>query len=415
MLKLTIFQDRVRLNPRDPDFYNDPYKYYAYLRQHTPIFYWEDFGLYCFLNHEDIHILLREKRLGRQITHLHSREALGWAPERQDLRAFIEVDRHSLLELEPPAHTRLRALIHKAFVAKNIEYMRPAMTERCEKLLDQLAEAIARDGKADLKELYATPLPVWTIADMLKVPLEKSPKLLDWSHAMVAMYELGRTPEQERLAVQAAEEFTAYVKALIAERRLAPGDDLISMLVQVEVEGEHLTEDEVISTVILALNAGHEATVNVIANGVYALLKNPTQWQALQVDVNLVRPAVEELLRFDTPLHLFTRYVLEDFEYKGISLKVGQQIAVLLGAGNHDPARFDQPACLDLSRNPNPHDSFGGGIHYCVGAPLARLELAVAIPLLLKRFPNLQLAEEPVWRNSWHFRGVEALWVTNPH
>lgn len=406
-LKIDIKHNRVQLNPRDPRFYNNPYPFYDELRQKTPIFYWEEFGFYCFLAHEDVSALFRDRRFGRQILHLATREELGWPPEREELRPFTEVDRYSILELEPPAHTRIRSLIQKAFMARQIEQLRG----RAATLAHQIIDEMEGMGKANLLDKFATTIPLTLIAELLGVPTENGDDLLKWSHAMVAMYELGTTSEQEQKAVQAAQEFTAYIKDYVKFRRKHPQDDLISKLIEVEESGEKLTENELITTCILLLNAGHEATVNVIGNGMYALLQNPEQLQLWRQNDGIGKTAVDELLRYDTPLHLFNRWVLEDFTYKGHHFPFGTQIALLLGAANRDPAAFEQPNQLNLTRKKNPHVSFGGGIHYCIGAPLARLELKTSLPILLKRLPNLALAEQPTFKNSYHFHGLESLWV----
>lgn len=408
MLHINPTARRVRLDTRDPAFYNNPYPVYDELRQQVPIFYWEDYGLWTFVTHEDVSRILRDRRFGRQITHVMSREALGWPPERADLMPFLDVDRYSILELEPPDHSRLRGLVQKAFMARQINRLRP----RIEQLSHQLIDTMLEQETCDLLTAFATPIPVIVIAEMLGVPTEQTDALLNWSHAMVKMYELGRTPDMEQGAVQAAQEFVAYLRDYVAERRQHPQDDLITKLIQVEEAGEKLTEDELISTCILLLNAGHEATVNVIGNGVYALLKNPDQLARWRAEPTLAASAVEELLRYDTPLHLFNRWVLEDLEYKGHSFKQGTQVSLILGAANRDPAQFADPHTLDLGRPKNTHVSFGGGIHYCLGAPLARLELQTALPILLTRLPNLQLVSQPTYRNSYHFHGLEQLMVS---
>ena len=233
---------------------------------------------------------------------------------------------------------------------------------------------------------------------------------------MVAMYELGRSPEQERRAVQATHDFVAFLKAVVTERRKQPQRDLISLLITAEEHGDRLTEDELIASCIQLLNAGHEATVNVVGNGVFALLSNPEQWSLLTHDPHprRIATAVEELMRFDTPLHLFTRYVLEDaLVIRDQTYHFGQQVALLLGAANRDPARFAHASQLDISRpvEHNLHVSLGGGIHFCLGAPLARLELAVALEALVKRAPGLQLVEQPQYRDAYHFHGLRALRV----
>lgn len=411
-MHLEIEGSCVRLNPRDPDFYNNPYPYYEALRRVAPVFYWSDFDLWCYLNHADVNALLRDRRFGRQITHLTTREALGWPPIPDDLRPFYDVDELSMIQQEPPNHTRLRGLVQKAFMARQIESLRPDIERLCHQLLDRIEGA----GAVDLLPTYATPVPVIVIAQMLGVPTEMSDHLLNWSHAMVAMYELGRTRDQEQRAVQATREFVCYLKDLVAERRRRPRNDLITLLIEAEEHGDKLTEDELIATCIQLLNAGHEATVNVVGNGVYALMKHRDQWEMLVANPhpNLIRTTVEELMRYDTPLHLFTRYVLQDeLVHHGHTYRFGQQVALLLGAANRDPACFAHADKLDITRpiEANPHVSFGGGIHFCLGAPLARLELQVSIEALARRLPGLELVQEPEYRNAYHFHGLKALYV----
>ncbi len=397
----------IHLNPRDPHFYNNPYPYYDVMRELPQPFYWQEFNLWCFACWEDVNTLLRDRRFGRQITHLRTREELGWEPIPDDLKPFYEVDEATMIQKEPPDHTRLRSLVQKAFMARQIESLRPQIQALC----DQLIDAMPHDAPFDLLPAYATPVPVQTIARLLGVPVEMSDHLLRWSHAMVAMYELGRTREQERQAVQATQEFYAYLCELVRERRRHPAGDLITQLIAAEDQGQKLTEHELISSCMQLLNAGHEATVNVIGNGVYALLTHPGQWQKLVDNPSLAKGAVEELLRFDTPLHLFTRWVLEDLTWRGHAFKFGDTIALLLGAANRDPQQFPCPDQLDITRIHNPHVSFGGGIHFCIGAPLARLELEIALSTLARRVPNLELVQPPVYRNAYHFHGLTALWV----
>lgn len=397
----------VQLNQRDPDFYNDPYRYYATLREQVPIFYWEAYDLWCFAAHEDVNAILRDRRFGRQILHLTTRDALGWPPIRADLQPFYDEERHSLLELEPPDHTRIRKLVQKGFMARQIERLRP----RIAALTHELIDSFIAWGQVDLLPHFATPLPVTIIAELIGIPTSMNSQLLDWSHAMVKMYELERSAENERAAVQATTDFVAYLREFVGYRRQKPQDDLLSHLIAVEEVGDRLSEDELISTCILLLNAGHEATVNVIGNGVLALLQQPSQLRRWQHNPALTQSAVEELLRFDTPLHLFTRWVLEDVTYKGHHFPFGTQVALLLGSANRDPLVFSEPDRLDIGRKHNPHLSFGGGVHYCIGAPLARLELQVALPILFERLPNMMLAASPEYANSYHFHGLTHLWV----
>ncbi|MFN4295032.1 MAG: cytochrome P450, partial [Thermoflexales bacterium] len=345
-MHLTTRGGSIRLNPRDPHFYNNPYPYYDAMRQLPQPFRWEDFDLWCFANWEDVNALLRDRRFGRQITHLRTREELGWPPIPEALRPFYDVDNATMIQMEPPEHTRLRGLVQKAFMARQIESLRP----RIQALCDQLIDAMLAQGEVDLLPAYATPIPVVTIANMLGVPVEMSDHLLNWSHAMVAMYELGRTAEQERRAVQATQEFYAYLSELVQARRREPTDDLITRLIEAEDQGNRLTEHELISGCMQLLNAGHEATVNVIGNGVFALLTHRDQWERLVADPSLSRLAAEELMRFDTPLHLFTRWALDDLSWNGHNFKFGDTIALLLGAANRDPRRFANPDMLDITR-----------------------------------------------------------------
>jgi cytochrome P450 len=391
----------VSLDPRDPAFYNNPYPTYREIRAAAPAFYWEEYGYWCFARHEDVNALLRDRRFGRQITHLVSRERLGWPEIPQHLAPFYAFEAHSLLELEPPAHSRIRALVNRAFVARAIEGLRPRIAALAHSLITEFAGA----GKADLLESFATPIPVAIIADLLGVPREMTPQLLTWSHRMVAMYQARRDAEIEAQAVAATLEFTGFMRDYVERRRADPRDDLLTQLIAAEQEGQKLSTDELITTAILLLNAGHEATVHAVANGIKALLEH-----GLRADGD--PRLVEELLRYDAPLHLFTRYALEDVEVQGVKLRQGEQVGLLLGAANRDPERFADPDRFDPRREPCPHVSFGAGIHFCVGAPLARLEMQVALPILFERLPRLALTETPRYRDSFHFHGLERLDVT---
>jgi cytochrome P450 len=280
--------------------------------------------------------------------------------------------------------------------------LRPRIAELAHELIDEFAAK----GETDLLASFATPIPIFIIAELLGVPTERGPQLLQWSHDMVAMYQARRDEAVERNAVSATIAFTEFMRAYVRERRSKPGEDLLSHLIAAEMQGNSLSEDELITTAILLLNAGHEATVHAIGNGVKALL------EAQQAGPALGEGHIEELLRFDAPLHLFTRYALEDVDYDGIKLRKGEMVGLLLGAANRDPACFAEPDQFDAKRSPNPHVSFGAGIHFCVGAPLARLELNVALPILFARLPGLKLAAAPRYRDSYHFHGLESLKVT---
>jgi unspecific monooxygenase len=388
---------RLSQNPRDPAFFADPYG--AYARLHAAPVFWEDYGFWCVGGHAAVSALLRDKRFGRQILHVATREDLGWPARPDHLADFDAIERHSLLELEPPEHTRLRALVNRAFVSRQVERLAPAIAEMAERLIDKLAPG------DDLIAGFATPLPVGVIAALIGAPAADAALLLDWSHKMVAMYQFAPTRADEDAAAAASREFSAYVRALVAERRRGPRDDLISQLIAAESDQGRLSEDELVATVILLLNAGHEATVHALGNGVKALLERGLRFDGSEA-------AVEELLRFDPPLHMFTRYALEDVEIEGLRLAKGERIGLLLGAANRDPAVFARPDHLDLARAPNPHVAFGAGIHFCVGAPLARREMRIALEVLFRRLPGLRLAEPPRYRDAYHFHGLTALRAT---
>jgi cytochrome P450 len=396
---------RVRLDPRDPKFFNDPYPAYAAIRADAPGFFWEDYGYWCFASHADVSTLLRDRRFGRQILHVMSREELGWPAPKAHLAPFDALERHSILEMEPPEHTRLRNLVNRAFVSRQVEKLGP----RIAALAHERIDAFQARGSADLIEDFAAPIPVAVIADLIGVPRELGPQMLDWSHRMVAMYQFGVTRAVEESAAQASLEFAGFMRGYARARRSDLRDDLISQLLVAESDGGMLSEDELVTTCILLLNAGHEATVHGIGNGAKAMLElRIDPHEAFASDASRAA-AVEELLRLDAPLHLFTRYALEDVDYGGARLRKGEKIGLLLGAANRDPKRFPDPDAFDPARDPNPHVAFGAGIHFCLGAPLARLEMATALPILFERLPGLKLAERPQYRDAYHFHGLEAM------
>lgn len=397
---------RLSLDPRRAAFYGNPYAAYAEILSQTPVAFWEELGMWCFFGYEEVNRLLRDRRFGREILHVTTREALGWPPPAAHTRDFDAIDAHSLLEREPPAHTRLRALVSRAFVSRRVESLRPIIEALAHDLVDDFP-----DGPFDLIARYATPMPVRIIARMLGVPESMAPQLLAWSHDMVAMYGVGRSEAVEVQANAAAADFSAFVRELVAARRHAPGDDLLSVLIAAEEDGSRLSEAELVSTVILLLNAGHEATVHALGNAVRALLEHAPHLVAAVRDDALLAYVVEESLRFAPPLHLFKRYVLHDTHDSGIALRRGEQIGLVLGATGRDPRVQAHPHAYLPGAAQARHTSFGAGIHFCVGAPLARLELQCALQVLFTRCPSLRLVETPVVKDSWHFHGHEALVV----
>lgn len=307
-----------------------------------------------------------------------------------------------MLELEPPRHTRLRSLVLRAFTSRRIAGLAPEIATLSHQLIDALPE-----GEFDLLRHFGQKLPVIIIARLLGVPEEMSDDLLHWSNAMVGMYMAGRTRAREDAAIAATEAFAGFMRGYVDQRRERPADDLITSLIEAEEAGERLTTDELISTCILLLNAGHEATVHTIGNGVKALLENQSPASVLAPEG--VEAAVEEILRFDPALHMFTRWVYEDVEVMGQTFKRGDRVALLLGAANRDPGVWENPARFDPGRAIKPHASFGAGLHFCVGAPLARLELQIALPILFERLPGLRLAGQPRYRDVYHFHGLDQL------
>ncbi len=336
--------------------------------------------------------------------HLTTRSALGWPEPEPKLADFHAVERHSLLELEPPEHTRLRTLVTRAFVSRQVERLRPRIAALAHELIDGFS-----GGQLDLLDAYATPIPVRVIAALLGINEGMAPQLLKWSHRLVAMYQFRRSSAEEASANAAAIEFAAFIRAEIAQRRKQPGDDLLSQLVGVSGDGGKLSETEIISTVILLLNAGHEASVHAIGNGVKAILETGADPAKLFATPAATSASIEETLRFDPPLHMFTRYALEHVVIGGERLKPGDQIGLMLGAANRDPTRYPDPDRFDPTRDASGHTSFGAGIHFCLGAPLARLEIEVALPILFARLPKLALAEAPRYRDTYHFHGLERL------
>ncbi len=398
---------RLRQSPRDAAFVRDPYPVYARLHAEAPTFFWEDYGLWGVSAYDAVNRLLRDRRFGRQRPggYLASVTASG---DRTRLAAFDRVEAHSLLELEPPVHTRLRGLVNRAFVSRQVERMRPNI----EALAHSLIDTIAAKGEAELIRDFATPLPATVIAEMMGLPAATGPQLVAWSNAMVRMYMLAPSGEDIERANAAAGDFAAFIRHHAAERRRAPADDLLGVLTAAQADGDRLSDDELVSSAILLLNAGHEATVHQTGNAVRVLLAQGGDPRRYFATPEATAATVEECLRFDAPLHMFTRHAYDAVEIEpGIVIEPGQQVALLLGAANRDPAAFAHPDRFDPSRPDQKNVSFGAGIHFCIGAPLARLELQVALKVLFERLPQLRLVEEPQVRDIYHFRGVESLRV----
>jgi len=399
------------LNLKDPQFVFDPYPVLAELRENLPVFYDPIWNKVFFTRYDDIAALLRDKRLGRSILHVLSRDELGWPPPNPLTRDFDAFQGSHMLDNEPPKHTRLKGLMLKAFTPARSEGLRGKIQE----VVDGLIDRVQDQGRMDLLKEFAEPLPVTVIAELLGVPEADRYLLRPWSAKIVKLYELGFADDQARAANQAVIEFSDYIKDLAAERRRQPRDDLISAMVQVEEHGEVLREDELVANCILLLNAGHEASVNGTTLGILSLHHHPDQMAlardaARRGDRDFFKSAVEELLRYDTPLPMFERWVLQDFDFHGVPLRRGTEVGLFYASGNRDPRRFAHPDTLDLTRKENPHLAFGLGIHYCIGAPLARVELQTSFQALLKRLPKIRIAREPVeYTGGFVIRGHKAL------
>ncbi|KNG92354.1 cytochrome P450 [Pseudaestuariivita atlantica] len=388
---------RLHQSPTDPAFVQDPYATYDRARAMGPLVWWEEYGMPAAFGLDFVQALLKDRRFGRA--------PVSPPPVRPHLEAFDAVEAHSMLDLEPPVHTRLRGLVLRAFTSRRVAALAPEI----EALAHELIDAFPAHGPVDLIPAFATRLPVIIIARLLGVPEDRADDLLAWSNAMVAMYQARRDRAVEDAANAAAAAFTAFLRDHIEARRARPADDLLTHLIAAEEDGARLSTDEMIGTCILLLNAGHEATVHTIGNGVKAALESGTASAFADPDCD---NAVEEVLRFDPPLHIFTRIASEPVTIADHDFVRGDEVALVLGAANRDPAGWERPGIFDPTRAPRLSTSFGGGIHFCLGAPLARLELKIALHALFTRLPDLRLAGTPRYANLYHFHGLERLDVT---
>ena len=385
------------LDLTDPAVVADPYPHLASLRAAAPVAWHSGLGTWLATGHAEAGAVLRDRRLGRVF---RAREP------HEDWDTFNWLHADSILDSEPPKHTRLRRLVAGAFGRGHVQRLAPRIEELARDLLDALP-----DGEFDVIEHYAEPLPVLVIAELLGVPEDERDLLRPWSQAIVKMYEVDRTPAQEQEARTASREFAAYVDDLAERRAATPGDDLLTDLVNARDGSDRLSARELVATAVLLLNAGHEASVNGFGNGLHSWLTAPQRPAVDVEDPAALSRLVEEFLRHDSPLHLFERTAKEPAQVAGVALQPGDTVAALLGAANRDPAVFAEPDRFDPSRDPNPHLAFGAGIHFCIGAPLARLELEISLRTLLGRFPDLDVVEA-VRRPTFVLRGFERLVVS---
>ncbi len=397
-------------DPTAPGFLADPYPALAALREETPLFYEESLARWFVTRHADVRACLRDRRLGRNFRHVGSEKDFGAEPLDPRLQVFWDTERWSLLWLEPPEHTRIRKLVAAAFTPRSVESLRAPAEDLARTLLEPHLER----GRLELLRDYAQPYSIAVICRLLGVSTDRQQELLDWSHAMVKMYEFDTTEEQAAAAARAAGEFRDYVLELIDTRRREPREDMVTALVQARVDGEGLSDAEIVSTIIVLLNAGHEATVNTLGNGIRALLRHPDAWRRLVAGEVQPAAALEELIRWDPPLQLFERWVLEDgVQVAGKPVPRGEKLSLLFGSANRDPRVFAEPERFDVARaNAAEHIGFGGGIHVCIGAPLARLELEASLRALVERAPGLELRAEPKRNPAFVIWGLEAVELT---
>ena len=396
-----------RVDLFSPDFNADPYPVYAEMRSAAPVHRVElpdGRGMWLVTRYEDVAAIFRDERFVKDWRNAMTPEQLAEVPPIPDVMKPLS---RNMLDTDPPDHERLRSLVSKAFTPRLIEKIRP----RVQAIADALLDAVQDKGEMDLIDDYAFPLPITVIAELLGVSSEDRNKFREWSNAAVS----GDTTQEyvEKILLPHMEAFTGYLRALFDEKRENPRDDLISALVQAEEAGDKLSEDELLAMVFLLLIAGHETTVNLIGNGMLALLTHPDQLQRLREDPALIKPAIEELLRYDGPVETSTeRFAREDVTIGDTVIPRGEMVLVVIASADHDPERFEDPDALDITRSDNKHLAFGKGIHFCLGAPLARMEGQIAINTLLRRMPDLRLKDSPgslTWRPGLVLRGLGGL------
>ena len=389
----------IKQSPTQNDFVQNPYPFYDEARMKGPLCYWSDYDMVSIFDHETVSSILKDRRFGRE---LPSEMVVDIPPH---LKPFYDVEAHSMLELEPPRHKRLRALVLRAFTSRRIEALGPEV----EKISRQLIDDFSNDT-IDLLPNFAAKIPVIIISRLLGVPESMADDLLKWSNDMVMMYQARRTRLHEERAVASTQEFVDFMRGYVQLRRNKPADDLITHLIAAEQDGKRLSTDELITTCILLLNAGHEATVHTIGNGIKCLLEegfNPIWFSSPEA----ADKTIEEILRFDPPLHMFTRYAYEEIKIGDHTFAFGDKVALMIGATGRDPKVWSSPDSFDPTRGILRNTSFGGGIHFCVGAPLARLELRIALPMLFQQHPNMHLLETPLYADVYHFHGLQSLMV----
>jgi cytochrome P450 len=395
-------------NPFDPAFRADPYPFYDELREHDPV-HVSPMGFTVLTRYEDVARALRGTEFARDIeAHTPPPDDPVRLRRRDDFRRRVDEGRasKSILNLDPPDHTRIRRLVTQAFTPSAIERLRP----RVQQLVDDVLDRAAERGEMELVDELAFTVPFQVISDLLDVPMDMSDQVRDWSQCLTASLEPTADDATLDASEDAAEHMSAYIRDVVDHRRTHLSDDLLSALLQVEEQGDRLSTAELLSFALLLYVAGHETTVNLIGNGTLALLRHPDELRRWAADPSMDAQAIDELLRYDGPVQQTVRVPLVPVRFGDVEVPANQMVMTVLGAANHDPAVFDDPHTLRLDRpNARNHLAFAAGIHYCLGASLAKLEGSVAIGSLIRRFPHLELAGEPHWRDRLTIRGVDRL------
>jgi cytochrome P450 len=393
--------DDALFDPLTPEFHANPYPFYRRLRETDPV-HLSQLGLWVLTRYDDCVASLRDPRFGRDGFEAILAAQYGEESETGRLP-------RSMLFRDPPDHTRLRALVNRAFTPRVIEGMRGQI----QSVVDRLLDAVARRGHMDVIADLAYPLPVTVICDMLGVPVGDHEQIKDWSSDIIRSLDAIGIPSDDAIVERGRvgrRGIADYFRTLLPERRRHPRADLLSSLIAVEEQGDRLTEGELLATCVLLFIAGHETTVNLIGNGLLALLQHPTELERLRAEPGLIGSAVEELLRFDSPVQRTARITNAEVEVGGRTLPKGAFVVTAIGAANRDPVHFPDPDRLDIGRADNRHIAFGFGIHFCLGAPLARVEGQLALGALMRRMPKLRLARTDLeWRESSTLRGLKAL------
>ena len=386
-------------SPLESTFVQYPYSFYEKIRAGGDLIYWEDYNLVFAISHRAVNYFLRDRKWGREVPEEKK------CPYSDHLAPFLKMEENSLLEMDPPRHTKLRKLVAKAFTTSSIAKLEPDI----EKIVKDILTNLTQD-EIELQKNFSEKVPVLVIAKLLGVEASMADQLLRWSHDIVAMYQANRDLAKEIRAGKASAEFTEYMISVINFRKTNPGEDLISGLLRAEIDGEKLSMDEMVSTCILLLNAGHEATAFALGNGIKAIIEENVAYSNLNKP-EFVPKVVEEILRYDPPLHIFERFAKEDVDIFDHSFKKGQEVGLLLAAANRDPQTFINPNDFDPVRDNPGNVSLGAGVHFCVGAPLARMEMRISLKELFNHFPNLKLVRKPVYSDRYHFHGFDELWV----